>query len=527
MPQRILWTTPEGVHSPEGLLTDDEHGCTLEPARNGKTAAILIDFGRELHGGVRIEVPQHPAQRPARVRIRFGESASEAMGDPNQDHTIHDLQALLPWYGHAEIGNTGFRFVRIDHLDSDAPLPLQAVKAVHLVRPLQYQGSFKCSDERLNQIWQTGAYTVHLCMQDMVWDGIKRDRLVWIGDLHPEMRVISSLFGQDPIVQESLDFVRDRTPLPRWMNGISSYSLWWILCQRDWWRWGGNRKYLGEQQRYLLGLLDLVQQKQDEAGCEKLDGHRFLEWPTSRDKTAIDAGLQALVVMALDAGAELCDVLDEQEAARRARGAASRGRSCVRQSPSKQANALMALAEMRPAEAVNREVLARDPFRGLSTFYGYYILEARQAAGDTKGALDLIRTYWGGMLDAGATTFWEGFELDWLQGSGRIDELTPAGRKDLHADFGDYCYVGLRHSLCHGWASGPTAWLSQYVLGLSPQEPGWSETRLDPHLGDLEWAEGAVPTPHGTITVRHEKKGDAVRTRIETPAGVKLHRPRR
>ena len=39
----------------------------------------------------------------------------------------------------------------------------------------------------------------------------------------------------------------------------------------------------------------------------------------------------------------------------------------------------------------------------------------------------------------------------------RIDELVPPGKKDLHGDFGAYCYVGFRHSLCHGWASGPTA----------------------------------------------------------------------
>ena len=56
---------------------------------------------------------------------------------------------------------------------------------MHL-RDLQYLGSFECSDERLNTIWQTGAYTVHLNMQDYLWDGIKRDRLVWIGDMHPE-----------------------------------------------------------------------------------------------------------------------------------------------------------------------------------------------------------------------------------------------------------------------------------------------------------------------------------------------------
>jgi alpha-L-rhamnosidase len=40
-----------------------------------------------------------------------------------------------------------------------------------------------------------GADTVHLCMQDYLWDGIKRDRLVWIGDMHPEVSTINAVFG--------------------------------------------------------------------------------------------------------------------------------------------------------------------------------------------------------------------------------------------------------------------------------------------------------------------------------------------
>lgn len=43
------------------------------------------------------------------------------------------------------------------------------------------------SDELLNKIWNTGAFTQHLNMQEFIWDGIKRERLVWITDMHPEL----------------------------------------------------------------------------------------------------------------------------------------------------------------------------------------------------------------------------------------------------------------------------------------------------------------------------------------------------
>ena len=146
-------------------------------------------------------------------------------------------------------------------------------------------------------------------------------------------------------------------------------------------------------------------------------------------------------------------------------------------------------------------------------------------AGETDAALDFVRQYWGGMLDVGATTFWEDFDLDWMKGAGRIDELVPAGKKDIHGDYGAYCYVGFRHSLCHGWASGPTAWLSQTVLGVTPLEPGCAKVRIVPQLGSLEWAEGTYPTPRGPIKVRHERKADGtISSKIEAPEGVTVVR---
>ena len=523
LPTHIVWTAG-AVAEPEHLLSDGDACCTMQAAGEGAVASVLLDFGRELHGGVRLDSPQAPKRPPARVRLRFGESVSEAMGEPNQDHAIHDLEALVPWYGHVELGTTGFRFVRIDLLAAEAPLVLRAARAVFVYRDLPRRGSFECSDERLNRIWDVGAHTVHLCMQDLVWDGVKRDRLPWIGDLHPEQRVISTVFGDAEVVRATLDRVRDHTPLPGWMNGISSYSLWWILCQRDWHRYHGNAAYLGEQRGYLLGLLDQVAGSVDAAGQEHLDGWRFLEWPTSQDATAIDAGLQALTALALVAGSELCRVLGEAEAAERAAAAARRAAACRRApTASKQANALAVLAAMADPEQTNREALARDPHRGLSTFYGYYVLEARARAGDHAGCLDLIRAYWGGMVDLGATSFWEGFDVDWLAGAARIDELVPEGRHDVHAEYGDDCYTGLRHSLCHGWAAGPTAWLSEHVLGLSPAAPGFARLRVAPHLAGLAWARGTLPTPHGVVEVRHERRDDGtVATCLDAPPGIAL-----
>lgn len=528
LPIRVVWQT-EGEASPQDskfLLSSNIGQAPLEShpfctiPKTDQSSGLLLDFGRELNGGIQIVVARTSAS-PVMVRVRFGESVSEAMSEPINDHANHDLMFPLVPMGTQEVGNTGFRFVRLD-FPVGVEAHLVAVRAVSLMRPLEYLGAFECSDPRLNEVWKTGAYTVQLCMQEYVWDGIKRDRLVWIGDLHPETMVIASVFGGHEIVPATLDYQRDRSPLPAWMNGISSYSLWWVLIQRDWHRYVGDLDYLRRQHAYLVGLLELVASKVDAQGEEHLDGMRFLEWPTSGDPTAINAGLQALVVLALQAGAELCAILSDTDAANRANDAARRAASCRREpSLSKQANALLALANMAGAGRVNKDILALDPSRGLSTFYGYYILQARAMAGDYIGCLDLLRTYWGGMMDMGATTFWEGFEIDWMPNSARIDELVLPGKRDIHADFGDWCYKGLRHSLCHGWAAGPTAWLMEHVLGIAPASPGFATVTIKPNLGDLKWAHGTFPTPHGVIEVSHARGADGqVNTDLKLPRGV-------
>ena len=393
-----------------------------------------------------------------------------------------------------------------------------------LYRDLPYLGSFKCSDERLNTIWKTGAYTTQLNMQDYLWDGIKRDRLIWVGDMHPETSAISAVFGNIDIVPQSLDIIRGETPIPSWMNGISSYSLWWLLIQRDWYMQNGDLKYLKQQSTYIRDLLKEVSRHIGRNNEETLPEGRFLDWPSSENKPAIHAGLHSLMILALEAGKELSMTLEDTKTAESCSTSVDRLRKHVPDpNGSKQAAALMALAGLKDARVINREVIDVDGVQRMSTFYGFYVLEARAKAGDYVGAMESIKDYWGAMLDMGATTFWEDFNIDWVKNAGRIDELVPPGKKDIHGDYGAYCYVGFRHSLCHGWASGPTPWLSKYVLGIQVVSPGCKKVRIEPHLGNLTWVEGTYPTPVGAIWVRHTKlKNGQVKSFIRAPKGVTI-----
>ncbi len=540
-PTRVVWQTDQGVQNADSLLQphvgqpvlkEPRPACTLTAA-SGVQGGILLDFGRELHGYVELFTPMMPEQAQLRrVRVRFGESVSEAMaelGGPQNagnDHAIRDQVVTLPWLGKKIVGPTGFRFVRIDAVESEVSVQLSQVRAVLQLRAVPQIGSFQCNDERLNQIWQTGAYTVHLNMQEFLWDGIKRDRLVWIGDMHPEVSTINAVFGFNEVVPRSLDLTRDVTPVTEWMNGISSYSMWWVLIHEELWMHYGDREYLAAQRPYLTALLRRLADLVGPDGKERIEGTRFLDWPSSSNPQGVTAGLQGLLVMALESGARLLTVLEDKETAELCAAAAARGRQVVPDAnQSKSGAALLSLAGMSDAKRVSEEVLKVGGPQDISTFYGFYVLQALAKSGDTDTALDFIRSYWGAMLDLGATTFWEDFNLEWTDNAGRIDELVPPGKKDVHGDYGAYCYVGFRHSLCHGWASGPTAWLSQHVLGVTPLEPGFRRVRIAPQLGGLHWAEGDYPTPLGPIHVRHERRPDGtIESAVTAPPGVAVER---
>ena len=473
--------------------------CTIQPG-----GWILVDFGIELHGGVRLL-----SREAGKIRLRFGESDGLADQEPNQDHAVHDTELLLPRNGMIEYGNTAFRFARIDSLEPEKNLAFQNILAVALYRELEWTGSFESSDERLNRIWDTAIYTVRMNMQDFLYDGAKRDRLVFMGDLHPEAKAVFCAFDDVSIVPDSMDFIVSHSADTADMNRIRSYPFWWVITLQDYYWRTADISYLARQRDLLLELLAVFAGYVDSAGSEQVPECRFLDWPNREKTAAMHAGLQGLLFWTLKCGEALCAVLDiafPGAAADAVRRMKNHLPDC---GDSKAAAAMLTLSGLK-----NRaDVVSRNRFSGVSTFFGYYMLQALP----TGPALELIRRYWGAMLDFGATTFWEDFDLTWTRNAGRIDELPQPGKDDLHADFGNFCYKGLRHSLCHGWAAGPAPFLSERVLGVRFLEPGGRRIEVAPELGGLEFVSGVVPSAFGPIRVTADAGGE-----VEVKAGENI-----
>ena len=518
--------TPKHGQVCEGYFATD-FGPRL--VSRGEPAFVIFDFGRELHGALQLGMSRSTSPS-AKLRVRFGESVGEtcsSIGDgkhASNDHALRDFELPVPRFGTIEVGNTGFRFVRLDLVAGESA-GFEFVRAVSLMRPMKQIGSFRSSDARLDRIFDTAVRTVHLCCQDYLWDGIKRDRLVWMGDTHPMTMTILSVYGAARVLPESLDYMAAVTPPDKWMNTMATYTLWWIRNVAAWYRFTGDLAYVKRHAAYLEATFDHVAAfLRDGQGWT---GGSFLDWPTKHNPQASVAGTQGLALLTAEDMAFLAEALGKKPLADRARAMSAALRT-LRPDPNgaKSAAALLALSGLRDSREMADAVLLKNGHQGVSTFYGYYMLEALSAAGASRRALDTVRDYWGAMLDVGATSFWEDFNLAWTNNCTRLDERPVAGRPDIHGDFGEFCYPGYRHSLCHGWSSGPAPWCLNHVLGIRPLDVGCKTVEVKPFLGDLAWAEGSLALPDGDVVrVRVTKNPDGtLQTDVKAPAWVKIVR---
>ena len=194
-------------------------------------------------------------------------------------------------------GQTGLRFVRMD-FEGEAQIKCVVAAAPVSRRKTKYV--YDGEDKQIRQIYDAAKRTVDLCVSaGYVWDGVKRDRLVWIGDMAPEVLALTTLYGRMSCIERSLDFVREQTPLPAWMNRYPMYSMWWIIILQIYGERTDAKGYIQKQIPYLSALV-----RQMDA-CVAEDGELgypsyFVDWPTHRQPEEKD-GARAINILAASA----------------------------------------------------------------------------------------------------------------------------------------------------------------------------------------------------------------------------------
>jgi len=500
------------------------------PAGSNNPPSILVDFGEELNGRVCIS-----SSGPANISVGTGEWSTEAQVKPWVQAVLNIAPGASPQYTTI----TGLRYAVLTFPPTTDGAPEHVgVSIDHIYYPVTYKGSFDCPDRQLTRMWYTGAYTAHLCMQNDIWDGIKRDRCLWAGDGEPTGETIAVAFGDLFLTEHSILRSAPQSPNPKHhVNWIPGYSAAWVMGLGNHYRHLGDSTFLHAMHdplvailKYMRGDLDgdlLFQNLQPHTAkfefmyCDSCPGVGPVEDnPESRAITGfyyIEAFREASYLLGqmgdksnADAYAKLADGM---KAAARAK-LVDAGSNTFGERTQVNTRAIIAgVATPDQEQAIYSQVLkpgspgwvkpaSSNKPRIITPYYLYFMLPLYTKLEHSDDALLIARAYWGQMLDAGATSYWEGFYPDWHIPA-RIAK--PPG-------FGG--------SSCHAWASGITSWLTEYLLGVRSTGPAWQTLDIVPDLAGLSWAAGDVPTPRGPIRVHASAHLGRLQIAVEIPTGT-------
>ncbi len=499
----------------------------LQMPSGGKNPSVVVDFGQEIAGRVKVTSPDAVS-----MGIGTGESEGEAVHGPwggvHKVSADRGMPAVTPW--------SAFRYAKIEFTGAPAgkTVPI-TIQVDHKYYPVQYKGAFECSDPLLNKIWYTGAYTAHLCMQEYIWDAPKRDRARWMGDLQVSGRVIDDVFADKFLMEQTMQRLRDDaqgnrppTKLPAgYVNGIPGYSAAWIVGLSDFEKRVGDRAYILKQHDLLGSMLRYMAQDINSKGLftNSHNAWDYVDWSPgfNSDGALTRSATQMYYIRAFKDAAFLYSVMGDKNAQDKALKEAKMLTASAQDylwqkqlgafSNRRQDNAMAVFAGVAtPAERRSIYQAVFQPnspaWNQIATpYYDNYVLFAMSDCGKTPESLQFARSFWGGMLAEGATSFWEGYDLSWPK---------KHFHKYLQADNG----MGYFVSLCHGWSSGVTAWLTERVLGVRPTGAAFSTAVIQPELGYLHWAKGDVPTPNGILRVEVQQKEGRLSGYVLLPKGV-------
>ena len=507
---------------------------TIEPADTPRR--IALDFGAQRLGWLTLDVA---APRGSVIEL-MGVEAWGPQG-PQFTELMSNTARIVCKGGRQRFESIvvrGLRHLILDVMPNGGPVKISAAEMRGENFPWWPRGSFRCSETRLNQIYEMCAHTLRISSMDVFVDATYEQTL-WVGDtcsmlipLHhyvqgepalPEhsLRMIAQSLERTPLVNSQVPSAWEDRLIPNW-------SFFWVYGVRANYELTGNCGFVRELLPALAQQADFVLRSLDAEGLFELHENvwHFLDWNGQADnhlraERTVYCHENCLALASIEDTAWLAQQTGDRKLSARMKTAADRLRAAILKhfklpgkdafgetrsngitseviTASTQICALRAGLLENPAEVSRRVLFPPSGWVPTGTPWMWSLggLEAcshGQAAVVYQG----IAEHWGRMLDQGATAAWEMFE-------GRHRPGLPT------------------RSWCHGWSAGPAWILPAYALGVRPAAPGWKEVIISPQPGNLLWAEGTVPTPLGDLHVRWDLKDGKPAVRFQAPEGMRV-----
>ncbi|MGF7037480.1 alpha-L-rhamnosidase C-terminal domain-containing protein [Mucilaginibacter lappiensis] len=469
-----------------------------------KEHSILVDFGKETFGYAKL----NGLKGAGNVKLCYGESKEEALATATCEllDSIHIDQSQK-----ADLTMEGSRAFRYINVLFDENVSADDISMLYEYSPVEQRGSFRCSDEEINKIWDVSAYTLHLNTREFFIDGIKRDRWVWSGDAYQSYLMNYYLYFDSPTVTRTLYALRGKDPVTSHINTIMDYTFYWFMGIYDYYQYTGDKSFIKQMYPRMQSLMSYCLSRRDKNGLmEGLPGDWvFIDWADKLNKQGEVSFEQLLLCRSLETMALCANIMQDKPGAARYNQLSTGLKSKIfayywsnqkhalvhSRVNGKQTDNVTRYANMfsiffnyfteAQKQDVKKYVLLNDKIQKITTPYmRFYELEALCAMGEQSYVLKEMKDYWGGMLNLGATTFWEEYDPNKSGAAHYAMYGRPFGK-----------------SLCHAWGASPIYLLGKYYLGVKPTAPAYQQYIIEPKLGGLQWMEGSVPTPKGDIKV--------------------------
>ena len=500
---------PAGVSSFFGAPTQDPNQVpyTEEPVSpkviTEQAGGVLYDFCRMLnHASLAFHF-----SGVEEITVAYGESEAEALDLDwcyyKQEHVKADTITR----------QRAFRYVFIPQVKKGQV----ELKATHRQVVIPVRASFTCDNDKLNRIWEVAKETYVLCSELFFIDGIKRDRWIWAGDAYQSFFVNPYLFFDPEISMRTIRAVRGNTHIDQHLNTIVDYSMLWLISLWNEYVNYGDAAFLKEMLPKAKSMMELLLAQTDEKGF--LYGRDrdwiYIDW-AEMDKEGTISAEQILLWKCLQVMAKLIAVTGEgssdavhqestfyEEQANRLKDnifqyfwdeekkAFIDCYESGRRNITRHANifaVLFDLVEEGQAKDIIEGVLLNERIPAITTpYFKFYELDVLGKTGHLDIVMDNILSYWGGMLDEGAVTFWEQYDP------------TKSG-KEHYEMYGD----PFGKSLCHAWAASPIYLIGRYFLGVRPTSVGYATYEVSPAFVFFKHFEATVPIGEKTLKLSYQ-----------------------